>query len=461
MVRLTFHGAAETVTGSKYLVEVDGKKILIDCGVFQGARELRLRNWQGPPFDPKTLDAIVLTHAHIDHIGYLPRMVRQGFAGTVYATPPTVDLAEITLLDSAELQEEDAAWRNKKKLTRHEKALPLFTVEDARQALQLFRPATFGSWTNLGESLRFRYHLVGHILGAGSVEIETRENGRKTSILFSGDIGRYGNPLTVDPAEPPGCDYLVCESTYGGRIHEPEDPRARFIEIINDIVKRKSVLLIPAFAVGRAQQVTYLINELRRYGLVPAVDIHIDSPMAVLATDIYIKYQDLHGVDRTSLIGADCLLGSDNVYLHRKRESSKLLNKLRGPAVIISSSGMLTGGRIMHHLIQRLPDPSTTVALVGFMAAGTPGRRLAEGAPELSIHKQMIKVNARVISLAGLSGHADFYEILHWLEPVKSAPRQVFVTHGEPDQAEAMAQHLRDSRGWKCYIPKLGDSVEL
>lgn len=461
LLKLTFHGAAGTVTGSKYLVEADHRKILIDCGVFQGARELRLMNWSAPSFDLKSLDAVVLTHAHIDHIGYLPRLVRQGFDGPVFATPPTVDLAGISLMDSAELQEEDAAWRNKKKLTRHEKALPLFTVEDAREAMQLLKPVLFDDWTDIGDGLRFRFHPVGHILGAASVEVEIWRNSERKSIFFSGDIGRYGNPLTIDPAEPPEMDYLVCESTYGGRLHEPEDPRAVLIDLVNDIVARKSVLLVPAFAVGRTQQIVYLVNELIRYGLVPRIDIHVDSPMAVIATDIYNKYQSYHGIDVSKLSGEQCTIDCSNVFLHRERESSKQLNKLKGPAIIISSSGMLTGGRIMHHLMQRLPDPNTTVALVGFMAAGTRGRQLAEGATEISIHKQLFKVNARVIHLHGLSGHADFYEILHWLEPVKKAPRRVFVTHGEPEQAQAMAKHLREDRRWECHIPRLGETVEL
>jgi metallo-beta-lactamase family protein len=461
LIKITFHGAAETVTGSKYLVEVDGHKVLIDCGMFQGTRELRQRNWASSPFAPESVDAIILTHAHIDHLGYLPRLVRQGFTGKIYATPPTVDLAGISLLDSAELQEEDAAWRNKKKITRHEVALPLFTVEDAQHSLQLLRPAPFLSWVELNDALRFRLHPAGHILGAAAVELEVCSKGDKKTILFSGDVGRYGNPLTVDPAEPSRCDYLVCESTYGGRMHEPEDPRAMLIDLVNDVVKRKSVLLVPAFAVGRAQQIMYLINELHRYNLVPKIDIHIDSPMAILATDVYTKYLGYHGVDMSKPGGSDSLLGGDNVYLHRKRESSKLLNKLKGPAVIISSSGMLTGGRIMHHLMQRIGDPNTTVALVGFMAAGTRGRQLAEGATELSIHKQLFQVKARIVQMHGLSGHADYYEILHWLEPLKQAPRKVFVTHGEPEQAAAMAQHLTESRGWDCHIPHLGEAVEL
>jgi len=460
-MQISFYGAAETVTGSKYLVEANGQKILIDCGLFQGPGHLRQLNWEEPSFDPASVSAVILTHAHIDHMGYLPRLVRHGFRGKVFATAPTADLVNISLIDSAEIQEEDAAWRNKKKITRHKKALPLYTVENAKEALSYVRPTPYSLWQDCCQGLRIRYHVVGHILGAAAVEVEIRENGRKVSILFSGDVGRYGNPLTINPAEPPTCDYLVCESTYGGRLHEPEDPRAMFIDIINQIVERKSVLLIPAFAIGRTQQITYLLNELMRHELIPRVDIHIDSPMAVSVTDVYTKFHDFHEIDIENLGGENCILGGCNVFLHRKRESSKKLNRLKGPAVILSSSGMLTGGRIMHHLMQRLPDKNTTVALVGYMATGTRGRLLAEGATELRIHKQVVKVNAEVITMHGLSGHADFYEILHWLEPVTEAPRRVFVTHGERDQAEAMAGHLKEKRGWECHIPKLGETVEL
>ena len=461
MIRLTFLGAAETVTGSKYLLETDKTRILVDCGVFQGPRELRQLNWQEPPFDPTSLDAILLTHAHIDHIGFLPRLVRKGYTGKVFSTPPTRELAAISLLDSAEIQEEDAAWRNKKKITRHEKALPLYTVEDAQAAIQLFIEKPYKRWYKAGPDVRFRFHVVGHLLGAASIEIELTEGGRKKHILFTGDVGRYGNPLTIDPAVPPKCDYLVCESTYGGRLHEPEDPRAMFIDLIKDIVERKSILLVPAFAVGRTQQIAYLVNELIRHDLVPSIDIHIDSPMAISATDVYTKYHSYHRIDLEQLGGDSSILGGSNVFLHRKRHSSKKLNDLKGPAIIMSSSGMLTGGRIMHHLLLRLPDPNTTIALVGYQAYGTRGRDLSEGATELRIHKEVVPVKARVVQQHGLSGHADFYEIMHWLEPIKKAPRRVFITHGEPEQCQAMAGHLTEGRGWDCHIPKLGESVEL
>ena len=429
MISISFHGAAGTVTGSKYLIQADDTRVLVDCGVFQGSRDLRQLNWSAPPFDPATLKAVIVTHAHIDHIGYLPKLAREQFSGTIYATAPTVDLATISLLDSAKIQEEDADYRNRKKLSRHEVVLPLYTTDDAEAALQQFSPVPYGIWTSVGPNIRFRYHVVGHILGAAAVEVELSDATGKRTVFFSGDVGRYGNPLTNNPEAPVSCDYLVCESTYGGRLHEPEDPRAAFMTLLRDVVADKSILLVPAFAVGRTQQVTFLIKELIRHKLIPSIDIHIDSPMAVTATDIYCKYHSYHRVDLEQLGGEGCVIEGKNVFLHRKRKSSKLLNKLNGPAVILSASGMLTGGRIMHHLINRLPDPRTVVALVGFMAKGTKGRDLAEGARELYIHKQLVPVNAQVVALHGLSGHADYHELLHWLEPWDQPPRTVFVIY--------------------------------
>lgn len=461
MIKITFHGAAGTVTGSKYLLEVNDRKVLIDCGMFQGPRELRELNWWPLPFDAKSVEAVVLTHAHIDHIGFLPKIVKEGFSGPIYATPPTVELAMVSLLDTAELQMEDAEFRQKKKLSRHEIVLPLFTVDDAEATQKLFDPVQYNEWTQIGKEFRFRYHGAGHLIGAAGVEIELSDGTNTRTIFFSGDVGRYGNPLTNDPTEPPKTDYLVCESTYGGKVHPAEDAFSVFEEMINRVVKEKSVLLIPAFAIGRTQQITYLVNQLIKKRFIPPIDIHIDSPMAITAMDIYVKYSSYHSVNPGMLVGSKGLLTSDNVTLHRTRKSSQTLNEISGPAIIISSSGMMTGGRIMHHLINRLPDPTTTVALVGFMAEGTLGRRLMEGAEEVSIHKQLIPVRARMVNFQGMSGHADWFELLHWLEPVLDQPKRVFITHGEKEQSEAMATHLRDERKWDTVLPKLGDSFEL
>lgn len=460
MIQLSFHGAAGTVTGSKYLVTVNERKILIDCGLFQGAKELRNRNWNPPAFDPAEIEAIILTHGHVDHVGYLPRLVKEGFKGKIYATIPTVDIASITLQDTAKLQMEDADYRNRKRLTHHAEALPLFTDLDVEDTLEYLTGMPFDVWHRLGEEIRFRYHVVGHILGAASVELELNDGDHKITILFSGDIGRYGNPVTRNPAEPPKCDYLVCESTYGGRMHPAEDPHTEFANLITEVQENKSILLIPAFAVGRTQQLTFLVNDLIRHHWIKPIDIHIDSPMAISATDIYIKYSAYHSIDVQQLGGAEGILDGRHVYLHRKRHASKQLNELAGPAIIISASGMCAGGRIMHHLLNRLGDPGTVVALVGFMAEGTIGRKLADGEKLVYIHKTPVDVRARIARLMGLSGHADYYEILHWLESMP-APKRVFITHGEPSQSEAMAQHLRTERAWDCHIPVLDEAVTL
>lgn len=461
MITLSFHGAAGTVTGSKYLLDVNGKRILIDCGMFQGTRELRRRNWDPLPFEPGSVSAVVLTHAHIDHIGYLPRFVKDGFERSVYCTAPTADIVKISLMDTAELQMEDAEFRNKKKLTRYEKAEPLFTSDDADEALRLLKSVNFGTWTEIGEEFKFRYHVVGHLLGAASVEVLVKDGVREVSILFSGDIGRYGNPLVKNPQEPPECDYLICESTYGGRMHPVEDPYYQFDILLDEVIAEKKVLVIPAFAVGRTQQIIFLVDDLVRHKRIKPVEIHLDSPMAMTATDIYIKYHNYHQTDLARIDQLGKILNGHRVNLHRTRTQSQMLNNLKGPAIIVSSSGMLTGGRILHHMINRLPKRDTIVALVGFMAEGTLGRKLLDGEKLVYIHKQQIEVKAKIVTVSSLSGHADYYEILHWLESIKKAPKRVFITHGEPDQATAMAEHIQKERGWETLIPTLDQRVEL
>jgi metallo-beta-lactamase family protein len=461
MIQLSFHGAAGTVTGSKYLLTINNRKILIDCGMFQGARELRLRNWQPLPFDPGGVEAVILTHSHIDHIGYLPKMVREGFNGVVFSTPPSEEICRLALLDTAHLQEEDAEFRNKKKLTRHEKALPLFTAEDVESAMRLFEKIDYDEWTRIADGIRFRFQDVGHILGASGVELELNDGHKTVSIFFSGDVGRYGNPLTNNPISPPETDYLVCESTYGGRIHEPEDPEYIFENIIDEVFEKKNILLIPAFAVGRTQQIVYLVNHLIKHNRIPPIDIHIDSPMAISATDIYRKYASYRRTEPDETSNDFDLLESRNIFFHREKKDSQTLNRLRGPAIIISASGMLSGGRILHHMLNRLHDPDLIVALVGFMAEGSLGRKLAEGEKEIYIHKTLVRVAAKIISLHGLSGHADFFELLHWLEPIKNNPIRVFITHGEITQSSAMAEHLQKERNWDCLIPVLGQTVQL
>jgi metallo-beta-lactamase family protein len=461
LISLSFHGAAGAVTGSKYLLQINDTSVLIDCGMFQGPRELREKNWTELPFDPSQVSTVVLTHSHVDHIGFLPRFVKMGFTGNVYATPPTIDIAQVVLNDAAHIQEEDAEYRNRKGLTRHCPALPLFTSEDVSLALPMLKPTPFGKWNVINSNIKFRCLVAGHILGAAHIEFEVKDSDRKRTILFSGDIGRYGNPLTRDPAEPPQTDYLICESTYGSRIHPPSDPYSGLAEIIRDTMGRKGVVLIPSFAVGRTQTVSYLVHQLIEGGMIEPIEVHIDSPMAAKATDIYCRYPEYHRINIQELEGDRCVLNSKRVNIHRKRESSRALNKLKGPAIIISSSGMMTGGRIMHHLINRLPDENSTVAAIGFMAQGSLGRRLIDGAEFVHIHKKKIPVNARVVSLSGLSAHADWYEIMHWLEPISVAPKMTFITHGEPEQSAAMADRLKRELGWSTHIPVLDETVEL
>jgi len=461
LITLGFHGAAGTVTGSKYLLTVNNKRVLVDCGMLQGPRDLRQRNWTPPPFDAREVSNVILTHSHIDHIGYLPVLVRRGFKGEVFATPPTVEMAKVLLADAAYLQEEDAEYRNRKKVTRHKKALPLFDSRDAERVNDMFHEAVFNEWTDLGSGIRFRYHVAGHILGAAHVEIEADDGEKKRSILFSGDVGRYAVPLVNDPAKPPKTDYLVCESTYGGEVHQPQDIFFDFANLIDDIMKRKSVLLIPSFAVGRTQQIVYIINVLIKQGRIPPINIHIDSPMAIRATKIYQQFKGYHQLNHDLHADITEVFNDGNVSLHLDREESKALNKLKGPAVIISASGMMTGGRIMHHLLNRLSDPNTTLSLVGFMAAGTTGRKIVDGADLVYIHKHPVEVRAKVIKMFGLSGHADGYELMHWMEPLADNPPDIFLTHGEPDRTRALADDLKRERGWDCRIPKLDEIVEL
>ena len=461
MTKLSFHGAVGTVTGSKYIIHINDKKIMIDCGIFQGRKELRRRNWDEPAFDPKEIDVIILTHAHIDHIGFLPVMIKKGFKGKIYATPPTIDLAKILLLDAAHIQEEDAEYRNRKKITSHAKALPLFTTEDAKAVLEHFVGLKYKDWMNFGKEVKFRFHNAGHILGAASIEIRLYDSDKMFSILFSGDIGRYAVPLILDPDVPQVTDYLVCESTYGGEVHKPQDIFFEFTEILDDIIKRESVLLIPAFAVGRTQQILYILHVLQKQGRIPAISINVDSPMAVKVTDIYRKYNSYHQINEELVQNPKYGFYGKNVTLHRTRKASKRLNDIKGPAIILSASGMMTGGRIMHHLINRLPQEETTLLIPGYMADGTLGRHLQNGNKKVFIHKRPIDVKAKIINMSSLSGHACGFEIIHWLHHWYKKPTKVFITHGEPDRSQALVKQFKKIKDWDCYIPQMDESVEL
>jgi metallo-beta-lactamase family protein len=460
MTRLSFLGAAQTVTGSQYLLEAAGRLILLDSGMFQGDKTLRLRNWADPQFDPARVDAMVLTHTHLDHIGRVPRLVKQGFRGPIYCTLPTKDLAEVLLLDAAHLQKEDAEYLNRKGLTKHAPALPLFDETDVAETMKLFRPVPLGRPQEVNHAFSFAYRDAGHLLGAASADVTVRESGRETRILFSGDVGRFDAVLTKDPEPAPEADYLVVESTYGNRTH----PRIPVLDQLEGVLKktfaRGGVLLIPAFAVGRAQQMIYLMDQLVTEGRLRAFPIHVDSPMAIDATRIYAAYPD--GSKSTlNSIGGRSLLHGKWVAFHRTRAESEALNSMKGPAVIISSSGMLSGGRILHHCRVRLPHAENTLLITGYQAVGTLGRALLDGAVSVRIHKGDVPVLAEVRDLKGLSGHADAGEMMRWLSGVKIPPRAVFVTHGEVDAATALAGRIALERGFEVKVPGHGEAFDL
>ncbi len=465
MIRLTFLGAAQTVTGSKYLLEADAARVLIDCGLFQGLKALRELNWKPLPFPPASLAAVVLTHAHIDHIGYLPRLVRDGFNKPVYCTPATADLCELMLYDAAKNQEEDAEYANRKGFSRHKPALPLFDARDVSRTIKLLRPVPRGEWFSPAEPLWMRYQEAGHLLGSTHIEVEVRRTSiippaKPVKIVFSGDVGRYGAPLYHDPAPPPACDYLICESTYGDRDHPTTPVLDELCEVVLAAVKRGGVLVVAAFAVGRSQQLIYLLRILMQQERIPVLPIYLDSPMAIDATAIYCQYGADHDLSEAELLGPDCALYGPNVHLTRTAAESKKINAVEGPAVIIASNGMMTGGRVLHHLVQRLPGLQNTVVLAGYMAEGTRGRVLAEGVPYLRIYGRDVPVRASLVKMTALSGHAGHSELIRWLTPLPS-PKQVFLTHGEVDSAMFLAKELQATRGWNCTIPKLGESFVL
>ncbi|HLA95191.1 MAG TPA: MBL fold metallo-hydrolase, partial [Pyrinomonadaceae bacterium] len=385
MAKITFYGGVGTVTGSKYLLEHNGKRILVDCGLFQGLRELRERNWHDPPFQPHEIDAVIITHAHIDHTGYLPRLVKLGFNGPVFTSKATGDLLKILLPDSGRLQEEDADYRNRHQLTRHAPALPLYDESDAKAALKLLRTvANDGTAIEVTDGIKASFLVAGHIMGASLVLVEMLSPAEAGTpnirFLFSGDLGHYDQPIVKDPATPPACDYLMCESTYGNRLHGDVDSETQMARIINEAAERKGPILIPAFAVGRTQEVLYLIRELEEAKRIPILPVVVDSPMASQATQVYNRWNEEHDEEYVSILSKkQHPLRTHSMQTTSTRDESIKVNDMRGARIIISASGMMTGGRVLHHAVRILPDENATVIFVGYQAAGTTGRRIQEG----------------------------------------------------------------------------------
>jgi len=460
---LSFHGAARTVTGSKHLLRVDDTRVLLDAGLFQGLKKLRLRNWNAPAFDPRSIDHVLLSHTHIDHVGYLPRLVKMGLRAPVYMTPAAFELAEIMLLDSAKIQEEDARRANRKGYTKHKPALPLYDAKDAKAALKLRRVQRFNQWLRLDHhgQVRARFHNAGHLLGSAFIELKVHAGGRQTRIVFSGDIGRFEVPLHLDPRPRPPCDVLILESTYGDRLHDRTPIADQLAEPFARVLDQRGTILIPAFAVGRSQQVALVLRRLMRRGRIPEVPIHIDSPMAINATRVYSRFLDKRNVDPQVFEDGRLKIFPDHVYFHRTVAESKKLNDMKGPRVIISSSGMLTAGRVLHHLARLAGDRRNLVVLAGYQAPGTRGRDLVEGRKEIKIHGRYVPVRCRTLSLHGLSGHGDRDELLRWVDSCAEPPKVVFMVHGEPKSAEALGETLRRRYGCRVKVPEMDQRFDL
>jgi len=450
--QLQFLGANATVTGSRHLVTAGGRRVLVDCGLFQGYKPLRLRNWADFPVDPASIDAVVLTHAHLDHSGYLPRLIRSGFRGRAWCTEGTRSLCGILLPDSGRLLEEEAAYANRSGFSKHHPAQPLYSEADARASLGQLQGIGFEHVFEPVPGLTASFRMQGHILGAASVTLEFEG----TRITFSGDLGRPDDPVMPAPAPLVDSDWVVVESTYGNRVHPAEALELELLAVLKRVLARKGVVVIPAFAVGRAQMLLHVIVKLQASGKLPEVPVYLNSPMAASVTDLYRRYPRLHRLDTASLDAIE-----RTVHVVDSVEASKALNRRKGPMIIVSASGMATGGRVLHHLVAFAPDPRNAIVLCGFQAGGTRGAKLAAGDRQVRIFGQDILVGAEVVQLAAGSAHADSDEILAWLRTAPRPPRKVFVTHGEPDAADALRARIEHELDWPAHFPEFLEQVEL
>ncbi|HTZ47026.1 MAG TPA: MBL fold metallo-hydrolase [Verrucomicrobiae bacterium] len=464
MAKLTFLGAAGSVTGSKYLVEAAGKKLLVDCGLFQGTEDLKERNWKALPTDPKTIDYLALTHAHLDHTGWLPVLVRDGYNKAIFANPATIELTGLLLKDSGHLQEEETEDAQKHHWSKHPQPQALYTSEDIDPVLRLLKPMPRLGGFDISPEFHLESYDAGHILGSASLELTITENGKKSVVVFSGDVGRYDQPILNEPKTPTTkqIDLVLCESTYGDREHEAGDPLELIGDIVNRVVKRGGSIVIPAFAVGRTQLFMYYLRQLENLQRIPKVPVYVDSPMALSATDLYLKYKD----DHDAAFARDEQNGGDPLSVHefhlaRSVEESKQINSVKTPCIIISASGMVTGGRVLHHLAQRLGDARNCVILGGFQAEGTRGRALQEGAKTLNLFGKPVPVLAEIVEMGQLSAHGGKSELLRWLTGLQVPPKQVYLTHGEPEAAQSLQQAIAQNFQWKAAVARYLDTIEI
>jgi metallo-beta-lactamase family protein len=473
---IQFLGAAGVVTGSKHLIntnsdssEKGGFQVLIDCGLFQGQKEWRERNWQDTPVPAKEIDAVILTHAHLDHSGWIPRLVKEGFRGPIYATPPTIDLCSILLPDSGHLQEEDAEFHNKHKSSKHCPALPLYTFDEAQDSLQYFKAVEVEETKQLCTQISFRYVRAAHILGSCMVEVALKTKGSDKKLLFTGDLGRVrnhgiapGKVVNSGPTQGETADLLIMESTYGNRRHPAEDPRPQLATIIKETVQRGGTVIVPAFAVERTQKFLFMLKELMEAGQIPKIPVFCDSPMAIKAVEIFLKYTDEYSEETRELIRkCGSPLEWPAFTFASTPEESKKINASFYPAIIISSSGMATGGRILHHLAQRMPDPKNTILFIGFQAPGTRGHAIKNGAKEIRMFGMEIPVRAKVMALEQFSDHADPPEMLEWLHTFKSKPGKTYLVHGEPDASSSLRGMIAGELGWKVEVAEWMQKVWL
>ena len=461
-VSIRFLGAAQTVTGSKYLLDVDSQNVLIDCGLFQGQKELRLRNWETLPIDPAKINVVVITHAHIDHVGYLPRLVKHGFTGKIICTEATEDLMKIMLLDAAKLQEEEALFALKRAYSKHSKPEPLFNTDDAKAVLIMVESHPYEKKIDLMSNVSVTFHNAGHILGSAFAEVILKGNLEEKRIVFSGDLGGYNDPVMHDPVAIPEADILLVESTYGDRVSSSESVEQDLAGIVNEAYQQGGAIIVPAFAVGRTQSLIYYFTKLMTSGAIPNLPIYVDSPMAINVTDLYERHSGMHKLivkkERDKLIS---IFDSPNVHFCNSSESSKALNEIKKTCIIISASGMATGGRVLHHLFHRLRCASDTVLFAGFQAAGSRGRRILDGEKFIRIFGEDVPVNCRIREIRGLSAHADQAELLRWLRNFKKRPKMTFITHGEVESATVFSKLIEEKLGWKTTIPKYLESFEL